>query len=337
MVDVCIDKVVVDRYIPFIQGAIERVAREVVYLYPDEITPEAVRDADALMIRTRTRCNASLLEGSRCRFIATGTIGMDQFDAGYCRSRGIEITNAPGCNAPAVAQYVMAAIHRLRPGGARRIGIVGVGHVGGTVEKWARANGMEVMRCDPPRARREGGDGFHTLNDIAGTCDVITFHTPLTREGADATYHLADRAFFAAIRQKPVIINAARGGVVDEEAAMDALSAGTVDSLAIDCWEGEPRISRRTLDMAAIATPHIAGYSLQGKARATRMILDAFSRHFGLPRLAMQREIPTPIADSPSIADIAAQYDIMADDRMLRSAPDTFESLRDNYHYRNEP
>lgn len=306
-------------------------------LAPGDFTPEAVAHADAIIIRTRTRADEALLGASPVQFVGTATIGTDHIDLEWCHSHGITTSSAPGCNAPGVGQYVIAAAIQL---GYKlpdtTIGIVGVGNVGRIVEQWARATGMNVMLCDPPRARREGSEGFCNLDQIAREADIISFHTPLTLSGPDATRHLISEYFLNSCRRKPVIINAARGAVADTQALIRAIDSGIIAAPVIDCWEGEPAISRELLSRAAIATPHIAGYSREGKMRATEMALTAFCNHFGLPMPAQLPDdlsvTPAPTADS-----IAASYDIMADDAMLRSNPSDFEHLRNSYNYRREP
>jgi len=325
--------IIVEKNIPYISGLLEPYGN-VRYLANEDITPEAVKDADALLVRTRTRCNEALLGGSRCRFVATATIGTDHIDRKWCAAAGIETANAPGCNAPAVAQYVMASILALanRPVSQYTIGIVGVGHVGSIVERWARLLDMEVLICDPPRRAAEGGDGWSTLQDIAAHADIITFHTPLD----DTTRHMADRGFFSSLRRCPTVINAARGAVVDTNALTEAIEAGLVHHAVIDCWEGEPEISQELLGRASIATPHIAGYSKEGKIRATRMVLDAFSRHFSLPHIEMAMPEPQGAATEVTANAIRASYDPMADTAILRARPDEFEHLRDTYRLRSE-
>lgn len=332
-----LDIVVEDR-IPYIRGVLEP-AGNVSYLPAGAITPEVMRSADALITRTRTRCDSRLLDDSRCSFIATATIGTDHIDLPYCLSRGITVANAPGCNAPAVAQYVMAAILAAHHENIRglTIGIVGVGHVGSIVERWARAMGMDVMRCDPPRAIAGDEGPWHTMDDIARQADVITFHTPLTRGGQHPTYHLASFEFLGSLRRKPMIINAARGPVISTQALLEAGVSGKVGPMVIDCWEGEPQIDLSLLEATFIATPHIAGYSREGKIRATAMAVDAFARHFGVK----VNPLPVAIPAAPPVAvtsdDILSTYDILADDSALRSCPDAFESLRNSYHLRPEP
>lgn len=330
--------IIIDSYIPFIDGLLDPYFN-VRVLTPDQIDAAAVRDADALLIRTRTRCNGDLFGDSpRCSFVGTATIGFDHIDRGWCAAHGITAVNAPGCNAPAVAQYIFAAIARLinRPVDQYTLGIVGVGHVGDIVRQWALSMGMRVLCCDPPRQRSGEPGPWYTLPQVARQADIITFHTPLTRDGEDRTFHLADAAFFDSLDRAPIVINAARGPVVDTQAMIRAIDSGAVSHAVIDTWEGEPRINSDLLARAAIATPHIAGYSRAGKIRATRMVLDALSAHFGLPRIDM------PVTPAPAVPDkvmlpvVTRSYDIMADDRILRAAPQTFEALRDNYDLRGE-
>ena len=232
------ETIVIDNKIPFIQGILEPYA-DIRYLSPQEITHDAVHDADMLIIRTRTRCNADLLEGSRCRFIGTATIGFDHIDTEYCRRHAIEWVNAPGCNAASVAQYITASLLRHAEKQAidlrtKCIGIVGVGHVGRQVEIHCRRLGMQVLLNDPPRAEKEGKGEFVSLEEIADRCDYISFHTPLIKEGSYATYHLADQVFFDRLQRCPVILNAARGGVVDEQALLEAYRNHIVSDMIID-------------------------------------------------------------------------------------------------------
>lgn len=330
-------KIIIERNIPYIAGALERHG-EVAYLPAGEITREAVADADALFVRTRTRCNADLLEGSRVSFIATATIGTDHIDLDYCRSRGITVVNAPGCNAPAVAQYVFAVIGSRFAGedlSKLRLGVVGVGNVGSIVARWGERLGMTVLRCDPPRARREGGD-FVDLRCIAEHADIITFHTPLNLSGIDATYHLADAKLLGGLSRCRLLINSSRGEVVDNAALAEAIGK-TVESAAIDCWEGEPAIDRNLLAKAFVATPHIAGYSSEGKKRATAMTLEAFARHFGVDVDAIPTiDAPARGADIDSIEQVTATYNPLVDTKLLRTSPDQFENLRNNYNLRHE-
>lgn len=338
-------KVIIDRFVPFEGNPFEGIA-EIQRLDPAEINAEAVRDADALIVRTRTRCDASLLENSRVGIVATATIGTDHFDFPYLASRGIKAVSAPGCNAPAVAQYVMASIFSLglgEPG--MRLGIVGLGHVGSIIASWAHNLGIEVFPSDPPRQQREHGWDVHnprcegdmpyfSLEEIGRKCDVVTFHTPLTRTGAFPSFHLLNRDFLS-IAPKTLIINAARGGVADTADLISALRRGRIDNAAIDCWEGEPTISRELLQLCRISTPHIAGYSIEGKKRATAVTFNAVLEYLGSESTVDAGVAMTPPAKVSRQA-IIESYDPLTDSLPLKSNPAEFESLRNNYSLRKE-
>lgn len=331
-------RIVIEKNIPFISGLLDGVA-DVRYLAAGEIDAAAMRDADALITRTRTRCDAGLLDGSCCRFIATATIGTDHIDLDYCRRHGITVANAPGCNAPAVAQYVFASIAEIVKGSGvagLTIGIVGVGNVGRIVEQWARRLGMNVLLCDPPRADDEGQERFVTLDAIARHSDIVTFHTPLTRDGRYPTFHLCGEEFLGVVERNPVIINCARGEIVDTPALVRAIDGRRVGEAVIDCWEGEPHVSLALLDRAVIATPHIAGYSREGKIRATSMALKALCRHFGLPETDVAERVATGAAERVTLEAVRQTYDPMEDTRNLKKNPEAFELLRNRYRLRNE-
>lgn len=338
-------KVIADKYIPFLRGRLEPYA-DISYIHPDDFTPESVRKARALLIRTRTRCGAPLLEDSAVEFIASGTIGMDQLDLPWCASRGIEARNSPGCNAPGVAQYVWSCLLHLRLDPKKlTVGVVGHGNVGTIVAEWGAHLGARTLLCDPPKARM-APEGYMSLEEMLPLCDVVTLHTPLTRTGEHATYHMIGERELALMRPGAILINAARGPVVQTEAVVKAAREGRIKVIT-DCWEGEPdRLDRRLLDLSLIATPHIAGYSRQGKQRATRMIIESLARHFSLPLAGRKGErgikvwdLPEPYAPVQSITpyEIMRSYDPMADDALLRRDPARFEWERDNYDYRDEP
>lgn len=318
---------IIESHIPYIKGVLEACGHSVTYLPPEEITSETVRDADAIIIRTRTKANAELLSGSKVRHVVTATIGTDHIDTEFCKSHGIRVDNAPGCNAPAVAQYVLssiAAIYGPSLSGLT-LGIVGAGHVGSIVNRWAEAIGMKTLICDPPRALTEGPDGFTDMDTIAAKADIITFHTPLD----ESTRHLCGDKFLSKVKRTPTIINAARGPVTDTDALISALETGKIRSAVVDCWEGEPQISPRLLDLATIATPHVAGYSAEGKKRATAMAVRAIE-----PSAVM--EFP-PVAETPTLAEITATYNPRTDTAELKANPGSFEQLRNCYAYRHEP
>lgn len=334
--------IVAESHIPFLKGVFESAGIAVSYLAPDEFTPESVRDADALIIRTRTRCDASLLESSRCRMVATATIGTDHIDLHWCSTRGIKVANAPGCNAPAVAQYVAGCIASwFSPSDFKslKLGIIGVGHVGTIVDRWARSLGLTTMLCDPPRAAVESGH-FHNLTDIASQADIITFHTPLTSYPEPwPTRHMFDSELASQLRGNQYLINSARGPVTDTLALISSLNRGMLLGTAIDCWENEPRINSMLLTSADIATPHIAGYSLQGKIRATQMAIDSICHHFKIGPLHNTAPIelnPVPAGITPDDA-IEASARLYSDTEALRSEPTEFERLRNTYDLRIEP
>lgn len=343
-------KIVVDDKIPYIREALSVITGDTVYINGSDISSEDVKDADALIIRTRTRCDRHLLEGSKVRFIATATIGYDHIDTDYLDRAGITWTNCPGCNAGSVAQYVGASLILLRRegiiGGNATIGIVGYGHVGSKVEALSRDMGFKTMVCDPPIEAGEADacivpiPALHPLSSLAECCDVITFHVPLTRTGRYPTYHIADAAFFRSLMRRPVVINTSRGGVVDEEALLQALDGGAISEAVIDTWEKEPDINRHLLNKVYIGTPHIAGYSADGKVNADNMVIDALCRFFGVekpplilpPYIERRGCIPERGTDDYRLF----MYNPVDDSRRLKASPSTFEQQRGNYPVRRE-
>ncbi len=321
--------ILIDKHIPYISGRLEKKA-EVRYLDQDQFTPENVAEAAGLVIRTRTLCNRDLLENSKVRFIATATIGTDHIDLPYCESRGIKVANAPGCNAPGVSQYVWSSLMRMGFDPAKdRLGIVGCGNVGGIVKEWADILSVETLVSDPPK-------GINTpLEELLRTCDAITLHTPLTRTGEHSTYHLIGEKEIALMKPGAILVNASRGPVVDSKALKQAMKEGKIKAV-IDTWEGEPEIDRDLLQLVTIATPHIAGYSRQGKERASRMALEATAEYFGITAdiSGLTGLYETPQSLSGEI--ITGSYDPFTDDSALRHNPSAFEALRHNYNYREE-
>ena len=325
-------KVTVENKIPYLAAWLKMLPGvEVTALPPEAITRRAVTDSDALIVRTRTRCDDALLEGSRVGFVGTATIGTDHIDMTWCREAGITVANAPGCNAPAVAQWVIAAadaINGHRPLAGLTLGVVGVGNVGSIVSRYGRCCGMRVIECDPPKGLPA------TLEETAGKADILTFHTPLTLTGPHATRHLFDSRLAAMMKPGATVMNAARGPVTDTGALTDALESGRLHA-AIDCWEDEPHISARLLALADITTPHIAGYSAQGKLRGSLAVMRAFMEHFGFAG-PLPEDMP-PAAYRITQRQAVDSYDIMADSESLRhGGAETFERLRNNYPLREE-
>ncbi len=328
-------KIVADDKIPYIREKLALLADEVVYRNGADISAADVRDADALVIRTRTRCDEQLLAGSRVQFIATATIGFDHLDTDYLQRAGITWTNCPGCNAGSVAQYVECSLLLLeRTQGFKlrgaTIGIVGFGHVGSKVRAVAERMGMRVLVCDPPLGQAD----FVSLDVIEQEADVITFHVPLTHEGPYATCHMADETFFQRIPRVPYIINTSRGEVVDNTALLQALHTGKVRDAVLDVWEGEPTVNRTLLQRVFIGTPHIAGYSADGKVNADNMVIAAMCRHFHLPNPGMI--VPPVPTSQPSPLSPLSYYNPMEDSEKLKSNPSDFEFLRNHYPLRRE-
>lgn len=349
-------KIVIDNKIPFIRGVFEPFA-DVVYLPGKETTAEVVRDADALITRTRTICNESLLKGSSVKVIATATIGYDHIDTAWCERNGIFWTNAPGCNSWSVKQYIASTLVTLaaRYGlelDKMTLGVIGVGNVGSKVVEAAGILGMKVLLNDPPRARREGDDAFVGLDELLSQADIITVHVPLEKEGPDATWHLFDAARIATLRPTQILINSSRGPVVDNQALKAALHDCRLKAAVLDVWEGEPAIDIELMSMLAISTPHIAGYSADGKANGTSMSVRAVARALGIEALKgwSASGIPAPVQALRFTIDCSGKttqqvlteailytYRVEEDSRLLKADSSLFEKLRGDYRIRREP
>ncbi|MBR2170354.1 MAG: 4-phosphoerythronate dehydrogenase [Alistipes sp.] len=328
-------KVVVDSAIPYLRGVLEPYF-EVVYRAGETFAASDVADADALIVRTRTKCNANLLQGSRVRLIATATIGFDHIDMDYCQKQGIRVVTAQGCNAAGVLQWVAAAMALLaqKDGWSpaqKTLGIVGVGNVGSLVEKYARRWGFNVLCCDPPRQQREGGD-FVGFEELLRRSDIVTLHTPLDK----TTFHMMDSVAIAMMSHNGVIINASRGEVADTQALLEASQ-----TLILDVWEREPAIDAQLLEKALVATPHIAGYSAQGKANASSMVVRAIAEEFNLPIEGWYPAEVEPVERQPieweqMCRTIGSYCDLKSQSEYLKSNSREFESIRNNYDYRQE-
>ena len=335
-------KIVADANIPFVRQCFSSVG-EVEVLSGRDIAPQRVSDADALLV------------------VGTTTIGFDHVDRLYLERNGIGFASAPGSNANSAAEYVVAALlevgrrHRIRLEGSS-IGVIGVGNVGGRVARKCEALGMRVRRNDPP-LRRQTGDPQYVPIDALYDCDFVTIHTPLTREGIDKTYHLADTGFFSRLKRGVVFLNAARGAVVDSGALQAAIQADRLQAVVLDVWEREPNIDTDLLEVVDLGTPHVAGYSLDGKVAGMIMIYRSLCEHFGLtPRLDVQDFLPEPhvprleietggIGEEDRLASAVEKvYCITRDDRNLRQIvhhpPEDrgrfFDALRKDYPVRRE-
>ena len=339
-------KIVADKAIPFLEGVFDPYA-DMTYLPGDKIGPEDVKDADVLMVRTRTKCNATLLEGSKVKFIATATIGTDHIDFPYCDSKGIVVRNAPGCNAGGVTEYVFSALYG--PASRRSIslqgdtiGIIGVGHVGSLIERMGRALGFKILKCDPPRAEAEGSFGFCDLEYLLQNSQIVTLHVPLD----ETTRGMANSEFFSLMQPGAFFINAARGEVGCDDALKAAIPK--LGPVIIDTWNHEPDIDLDLMDKVAIATPHIAGYSYQGKQNGTAAAVRAVAHYFGITELYEffpKTDLPENEAVKLDLKDLNQgeiasvlqyNYPIFTDDFMLRLNPENFDRLRSEYNYRRE-
>ncbi len=347
-------RIIADDKIPFLRGALENIA-DIVYLPGSKISATDVKNADALLIRTRTKCNASLLNGSEVKFIATATIGYDHIDTEYCNKNNIFWTNAPGCNSGSVEQYVVSALLNLAITmnldlSSMCMGIIGVGNVGSKVTRAAGALGMKVLLNDPPRAFAEGLDGFESLEKIKKEADIISFHVPLNLDGPFKTMGLADAQFFENLSKKVILINSSRGEVINETELLEGIKKSLFRAVILDVWHNEPEINTELLKEVQFASPHIAGYSTDGKANGTMMSVQALSRFF---KLGMDNWLPknVPLPENSIITvdctkksetvilhEVYSQtYDIRVDDSMLREDVSGFEEQRGKYRLRREP
>lgn len=339
-------KIVADVDIPFLEGVFEPYG-EVIYKKGVDIVADDVVDADALLVRTRTQCDASLLEGSKVKIVASATIGTDHIDKEYCASRGIEVANASGCNAGGVMQYVFSAVYGIAARKGIKLddvtfGVVGVGNVGRLVADMAESLGFKVMRCDPPRAQKEGPEGFCTIEELLAQSQVVTLHVPLD----ETTRGMANDAFFTLMLPGTIFINAARGEVVNEEALMTAIPK--LGAVVIDTWNNEPNVNEDLVELVDIATPHIAGYSYQGKVNGTRMAVRAVAECLGIDALKDFTPDDSDEDRQPVRLDLRGRnhgeiaavlqynYPIFTDDFRFRMEPHKFEKLRNEYQYRRE-
>ena len=339
-------KIVIDSSIPFVEGLFEPWA-EVIYREGGAITAEDARDADALMIRTRTRCDAALLDGSSVKIISTTTLGLDNIDLEYCRDHGIFVQNASGAVAGGVMDYVFSALYGtasrrgLSLTGAT-FGIVGAGATGSRIEQMARSLGFKVLLYDPPRAEAEGPGQFCSLDELLPASDIVSLHLPLM----PSTKGIADESFFAKMKVGAFFINTAHGGLVVEDDLIAAIPK--LGPVVIDVWNNEPDINVRLMNMVDIATPHIAGYSYQGKQNSTSAAVRSVARFFGISELYEyfpKAEIPELEAvrldlTGKSQGEIASvfqyNYPVFTDDFLFRMNPGGFEKLRAEYRYRRE-
>ncbi|WP_312282729.1 MULTISPECIES: 4-phosphoerythronate dehydrogenase PdxB [Pseudescherichia] len=347
-------KILVDENMPYARELFSRLG-EVKPVAGRPIPVDELADAQALMVRSVTRVNASLLSGTAVKFVGTATAGTDHVDQAWLDEAGIGFSAAPGCNAIAVVEYVFSALLMLaeRDGFTlkdRTVGIVGVGNVGSRLQARLEAWGVRTLLCDPPRAERGDAGDFRPLEALVREADILTFHTPLFKEGPYKTLHLADNALISALKPGAILINACRGAVVDNAALLTRLEAGQDLSVVLDVWEPEPDLNVELLKRVDIGTPHIAGYTLEGKARGTTQVFEAFSAFIGhRQQVALDTLLPAPEfgritlhgpLDQPTLKRVAhLVYDVRRDDAPLRKVagiPGEFDKLRKNYLERRE-
>ncbi|NWF87952.1 MAG: 4-phosphoerythronate dehydrogenase [Ignavibacteriaceae bacterium] len=348
-------KIIADDKIPFLRNVLEPFA-EMIYLPFTQITKNTIKNADALIIRTRTKCDENLLSGNNIKLIATATIGYDHIDTNYCNANNISWINAPGSNSSSVKQYIAAALLYFAEKRNIKleevsIGIVGVGNVGSKVAEVSKILDLRTLLNDPPRERSEGKQNFISLEQLIEESKIITFHVPLSFTGQDKTFHLADKNFFNKFSEPKTIFNSSRGEVIHTNALIDAINLSKVYFSALDVWEGEPNVNQQLLNLTNIATPHIAGYSVEGKANATAHCVNEINKYFnlGLSPNWYPSKLPDPYQSKMVKIDCAGKskqdvitkiimhtYDILKDDGQLRKKSNNFEMLRSEYYVRRE-
>lgn len=334
-------KIVVDKNIPFIHGILERYA-EVKYLSGAAITNADIKDADVLLVRTRTICGKELLDGSSVKFIGTATIGSDHIDLDYCKEHGIEVKIASGCNAGGVVNYILKSMQTLGVNPQdHTVGIIGVGSVGSLLNSRLAQYGFTTLLNDPPK--EDGGvEGMYvSLDELLRSSDIISVHTPLNRSGEYKTENMVSESFFEKCMNPIVFMNSSRGEVVDESSLIRAIKRGKVSASVIDVWQNESVINSELLNLSTISTPHIAGYSKQGKANGASIIINALAEFLDIE--VLKNWYPVEV-DSRICCDswrsleqeLADSFNIQAESSDLKNNPQNFEDFRNNYNYRQE-
>ncbi|RMF19606.1 MAG: 4-phosphoerythronate dehydrogenase [Gammaproteobacteria bacterium] len=348
-------KIVADENIPLLEAFFGELG-EVVTRPGRAICAEDVRNADVLLVRSVTPVNEALLSGSSVRFVGTATIGTDHLDTQWLESQGIRWASAPGCNAESVVEHVISALVYLDTFHGfewldKRYGVIGHGQIGSRLASTLRRLGCVVKVYDAPR--EAAGEGpFDSFEDVL-KCDVVTLHVPLTRDGQWPTHHLIDERALQVMQPGSVLINTSRGGVVDDSALLEAIRAGRLDAV-LDVFESEPQVSGELIRSVRLATPHVAGYSLDGKCQGTEMIYQALCQAVGLPvRRKLGQYLPEPVwrkvclSEADNLREVArhlvtACHDVRLDDRALRGvlgqsgsvSAEAFDALRKHYRVR---
>lgn len=330
-------KIVIDSAIPYIKDRFSK-ETEVIYLPGKEISAGIIKDADALIVRTRTICNENLLKDSSIKLVATATIGTDHIDISWCEANNIIVCSAPGCNAPGVAQYVFSSLFKagFNPK-TDTLGIIGYGNVGATVADWARKMNIKCLISDNPRKEAGYKDiDYVDIKTVLKNCDALTLHVPFTKEGNYPTNELIAERELSMMKPGSILVNSSRGGVVEEYALKSFLSQGKLKAI-VDVWENEPEIDSELVDLSFISTPHIAGYSTEGKMRATRMVLEAVKEVLGeeVNTSGLECNCPENVMISREL--IEDSYNPEIDSRLLKKNILKFEQIRNEYTYRHEP
>ncbi len=347
-------KITADENIIYAEEAFSSIG-DVSLLHGREITNEKLKDTDALIVRSITKVNKQLLENTNVRFIGTATIGDDHIDKKYLQEKDIYFTNAKGCNAQAVAEYVFSAIAHLCINNNislknKSLGIIGTGNIGSRVAKIVEKLGLEVIKNDPPLQRKSNSDEFRSFEE-ALQADIITFHVPLNIGGEDNTFHLLNECNLSLIKPGTILINASRGAVIDNTALKKHLQREKNIFTVLDVWENEPNIDKELLGLVDIATPHIAGYSYEGKVNGTVMMHQALCKFYNSkinwqpPNIEVKNNLIhlTSRTLEEQLHEIfSSVYPIAEDDIKLRTLlkPDSngnlFDKLRKEYPLRRE-
>ena len=330
-------KLIVDNAIPFIRDRFPD-GIDVTYLPGKEITPDVVKNADALIVRTRTRCDEKLLKGSNVKLVVTATIGTDHIDIPWCEANDIIVKSAPGCNAPGVAQYVFSSLFQAGFNPEKDIlGIIGYGNVGSVVADWAGKMGIKTLISDDPRKENGFRDvDYRDMEDVLRNSDAVTLHVPLTKDGKFPTYRLIGNKELEMMKPNAVLVNSSRGGVVDERELKKYLKEKRLKAI-VDVWENEPAIDTELARLAAISTPHIAGYSVEGKKRATKMALQAVKDVLDIDINLSGLECLPDNDKEINRETIEKSYNSVKDSKSLLADVSKFEELRTMYNYRHEP
>lgn len=347
-------RILADQNMPLVEKYFADIG-EVVRFDGRNLTAEEVSDTDVLLVRSVTPVNNQLLQfANKLKFVGTATIGIDHVDTALLSERGIAFTSAPGCNAIAVAEYVISTLFAFsqelnEPLAGKKIGIIGVGNIGECLRKKLAALDVELLLCDPIRYEQGSLNEHVDIDTLLAEADIITCHVPLVKSGAHATKHLLNEQRLAKLKPGTILINASRGDVIDNRALQNLMQRGLGLELALDVWENEPNIALDLLPFVRFSSVHIAGHTLEGKARGTEMLYQSLSHVLGLNAdKTLTQFLPKPAVNACTISDEFEQvdlgrlvhliYDVRRDDGLLRRNISTqgFDYLRKNYPVRRE-